>query len=80
MSLKDVLKSWLVRLSGLDLTAYICIVIAVIGGFVCGWNNIILWYMLIIIAFCIIRYTLYCYLYHYFVLFIYKGIAPYKTA
>ena len=36
MSLKDVLKSWLVRLSGLDLTAYICIVIAVIGGFVCG--------------------------------------------
>ena len=47
MSLKNVLKSWLVRLSGLDLTAYICIVIAVIGGFVCGRNNIILWYMLV---------------------------------
>ena len=47
MSLKDVLKSWLVRLSGLDLTAYICIVIAVIGGFGCGWNKIILWYMLV---------------------------------
>ena len=43
MSLKDVLKSWLVRLSGWDLTVYICIVIAVAGGFVCGWNNIILW-------------------------------------
>ncbi len=47
MSLKDVLKSWLVRLSGWDLTVYICIVIAVAGGFVCGWNNIILWYMLV---------------------------------
>ena len=47
MSLKDVLKSWLVRLSGWDLTVYICIVIAVAGGFVCGRNNIILWYMLV---------------------------------
>ena len=47
MALKDVLKSWLVRLRGWDLTVYICIVIAVAGGFVCGWNNIILWYMLV---------------------------------
>lgn len=47
MSLKDVLKSWLVRLSGWDLTVYICIVIAAAGGFVCGRNNIILWYMLV---------------------------------
>ena len=48
MALKDVLKSWLVRLSGLDLTVYICIVIAAAGGFVCGRNNIILWYFTVI--------------------------------
>ena len=47
MSLKDVLKSWLVRLRGCYLTVYICIVIAAAGGFVCGRNNIILWYMLV---------------------------------
>lgn len=47
MLLKNGLKRWLMWLRGLDLTAYICIVIAVIGGFVCGWNNIILWYMLV---------------------------------